>query len=141
MSLTGSEVRDSFEEALKYGQLIRLKYYNISYGAGSYYDDDVTLTQSGTDNWISGLVQPIDASRGSYEASLVEQGKLLNNDSKVYILGNIVTSGTLKVGLGSPPTSEYSVLNDGIISWNINGEQVIKKMYLRYLTNGSLMGE
>ena len=140
MSVTGSEVRSSFEEALKYGQLVRFRYFDSSYGAGSYYDDDVTLTVSGN-IWTSGLAQPVDASRGSYEAVLVEQGKLLSNDIKLYVKGDVNTSGIIRVGLGSPPTGEYSVLDDGVISWNINGEQVIKKLYLRRLPTGSLVGE
>ena len=140
MGITGSEARKDFEEVLAYGQPSRIKYYDTSYGAGSYYDDDVTLTLSGT-TWITGLVQPVTAGRGSSEAVLVQQGQLLTNDSKIYVTGTVDTSGIIKIGLGSPSINEYSVVGDGITSWNINGEIIYKKIFVRLLTNGSLVGE
>ena len=141
MANIGSDFKEGFEEVLKYGQLIRIKYFNPSYGAGSYYDDDITLTQSGSDLWISGVVQPIDASRGSSDTVLLEQGKILTNDTKLYVEGATNTSGTFKIGLGSPPSSEYSILREGIITWDVNAEPIVNKLYIRRLTNGSLMGE
>lgn len=130
--------------ALDYGQQLRIKYYNVSYGgAGSYYDDNITLTQSGADFWSSGIVLPINSSRGSNDAVLVEQGLLLTNDTKLYIQGSIDTSGIIKIGLGSATTmvNEYSILDDGIIKYSVNQVDVLKKIYLRRLTNGSLIGE
>ena len=141
MANVGSDFKDGFNEVLQYGQLVRFRYFNSSYGAGSYYDDDVTLTQSGSDLWISGVVLPIDQSRGSSDAVLLEQGKILTNDTKLYIEGLIDTSGTFKVGLGSPPANEYSSLVDGIIEWKVNDESVVNKLYIRRLTTGSLAGE
>ncbi len=141
MANIGSDFKEGFEEVLQYGQLVRIRYFNPTPGAGSYYDDNESLTQSGTDLWISGVVQPIDASRGSSDATLMEQGKLLTNDTKLYIDGLINTSGTLKFGLGSPPTNEYSVLPEGVIDWSVNEEPIVSKVYLRVLTNGSLAGE
>ena len=133
-----NELQTTFDEVLKYGDLVRLKYYNVSF-VGSYYDDGVTLTQSGSDLWASGLIQPIGAS----DSVLLQQGKILNDDVKVYIGGNIQTSGLgpIKVGLGSPPT-EHTILSDGqTIQWDVNGSAIYKKMYCRYLTNGSFVGE
>ena len=141
MSNVGSDFVNGFNELLKYGQLVRLKYYNTSYGAGSYYDDDISLTQSGSDVWVSGIVQPIDASRGSDEAILFEHGNLLTSDSKLYLAGSVNTSGILKIGLGSPPVNEYSMLDAGNISWSVNDASVVNKVYIRNLTNGSLIGE
>ena len=141
MANVGSDFKEGFEEVLQYGQLVRLKYFNPTYGAGSYYDDDETLTQSGTDLWISGVVQPIDASRGSSDAILMEQGRLLTNDTKLYIEGEVNTSGVVKIGLGSPPTNEYSILPEGVIDWSVNAESIVNKVYLRRLTTGSLAGE
>jgi len=141
MGNVGSDFVEGFNEVLKYGQLVRLKYFNTSFGAGSYYDDDVTLNQSGSDLWISGIVLPIDRARGSSDAMLLEQGKLLSNDTKLYLEGYIDTSGTFKVGLGSPPTGEYSVIPEGIIDWKVNTESVVNKLYVRRITTGSLMGE
>ena len=141
MGNTGSELKQDFEEILTYGQQVRFRYFNESYGAGSYYDDDVSLTQSGDDLWVSGLVQPIDQSRGSSDAVLLEQGKILNDDSKLYVMGTVGTSGTYKIGLGSPVANDYSPLNTGVISWTINDEPIYYKVYIRQLTTGSLMGE
>ena len=131
-------------EALKFGQLVRLKYYNVGYGAGSYYDDDIILTQSGVDLWTSGVILPITTQQGSSESILVEQGKLLTNDTKLYIDGRIPTSGTIKIGLGSYANMsgcEYSLLGDGINQWNVNDISILKKLYIRRLTNGSFIGE
>ena len=141
MANVGSDFKEGFEEVQKYGQLVRLKYFNSSFGAGSYYDDDEVLTQSGTDLWISGVVQPIDQSRGSNDAGLIEQGELLSNDTKLYIEGTIGTSGALKIGLGSPPSNEYSIIDKGVVSWSVNDEPIVKKVYIRRLTTGSLPGE
>lgn len=143
MSVSANELIKEVKEILKYGEPIRFKYYEVSYGAGSYYDDDTSLTQSGGAFWASGLFQPIDASRGSVDAILLQQGKILMNDSKVYVLGSVQTSGLgpVKVGLGSPDFEEYEVLVDGTIPWSINGSIVYKKIYIRFLTNGSFIGE
>ncbi len=57
----------------------------------------------------------------------------------------IQTSGLaqIKVGMvGSPTTRQYQILNDGqTISWGVNGSVVCKKMYIRFLPNGSFVGE
>jgi len=141
MGNIGSDFKDGFSEVLKFGQLVRIKYFNQSYGAGSYYDDDVTLTQSGSDLWISGVVLPIDQSRGSSDSILLQQGKVLTNDTKLYIEGLINTSGTIRIGLGSPPANEYNSLVDGIIEWKVNDEAVVNKLYIRRLPTGSIIGE
>jgi len=136
-----SDFQNGVAEALKFGQQIRIKYYGVGYGAGSYYDDDVTLTQSGTNFWTSGVILPISNGRGSSEAVLLEQGKLLINDTKLYIDGSINVSGTLKIGLGSPVTGEYSLLGEGVKQWSVNETSILKKLFIRKLITGSLVGE
>ena len=131
-------------EALKFGQQIKIRYYDVGYGAGSYYDDDVILTESGTALWTSGVVLPISNKFGSSDSVLLEQGKILNNDTKLYIDGSVDTSGTIKIGLGSgvgSPLGEYSLLAEGVTKWNVNQTPILKKLYVRRLTNGSLIGE
>ena len=131
-------------EALAFGQQVRIKYYNTGFGAGSYYDDDVTLTQSGSNLWTSGVILPITGTRGSNDAILIEQGKLLSNDTKLYIQGSVDTSGTIKIGLGSYTNMsgcEYSLLSEGVSEWNVNATPVLKKLYIRLLPTGSLTGE
>ena len=139
------ELITDIDGVLSYGEKVRFKYYNVGYGAGSYYDDSVSLTQSGTDFWTSGLTTPIDSRSGGYDALLLQQGKVLMEDKKLYIRGSVQTSGLgpIKIGMvGSPPTREYEILNDGqTIGWGVNGSMVYKKCYVRYLTNGSFVGE
>ncbi len=143
MANIGSDFKDGLNEVLKFGQLVRFRYFSSTAGAGSYYDDNITLTQFGSDLWVSGIPLPIDTSRGSSDAVLVEQGYLLTNDTKLYIEGTINTSGAYKIGFpsGNPPTNEYGVLPDGVVTWNIGGEGIVNKLYLRRLTTGSLAGE
>ena len=138
-----TSLRTEVEQVLKNGTQLRFRYFNVAYpGAGSYYDDDTTLTQSGTDFYTSGLIFPINSKQGSTDALLVEQGLLLDNDSKVYVVGTVETSGLFKVGIGSPQistSSQFAVIPEGIHSYQINGSPVYKLMYLRQLTNGSLV--
>ena len=141
-----SEVYKSFDNLINnYGERVRFKYYTVGYGAGSYYDDDVTLTQYGSDLWISGIVQPINSTSNSQEALLLEQGKILLDDKKLYVNGSANTSGLgpIKIGMaGSPPTNEYQILGDGqVIEWSITGSPVYKKVYIRALNSGSFIGE
>ncbi|RLG00040.1 MAG: hypothetical protein DRN49_03535 [Thaumarchaeota archaeon] len=135
-------LRNDIDNIIKEGgDQIRIRYFNIS-GASSAYDDDVVLTKSGNDVWTSGLIQPIDSQRGSNEAVLVEQGKLLNDDLKLYINGSINTSGAFKIGLGSPIREEYGLATEGgVTAWRVENDIVYKKIYLRRLATGSLMGE
>ena len=139
------EVKQGVNEVLRYGEQIRLKYYSQSFGAGSYYDDDVTYTQSGTDYWTSGLVNPIDSRLGGHDALLLQNGKILYDDKVVYVDGIVQTSGLgpIKIGMnGSPTTQQYQILNDGqITTWTLNGSPIYKKIYVRFLTNGSFVGE
>ena len=130
---------------LGYGEQVRFKYYNQTIlGGGSYYDDAVTLTQSGTDFWTSGLIQPLDTSRGRNESLLLQQGKILYDDKKLYVNGSVQTSGLglIKVGTGSPVTNEYQILNEGqVVYWTLNSKPIYKKCFIRILTNGSFVGE
>jgi len=141
------DFQNGVTEALLYGQQIRFRYFNIV-DIGEYYDDNVQLTISGNDFWTSGVVLPISNSRGSSDAVLLEQGKIIMNDTKLYIAGDINTSGTWKLGLGSnetgspvPITGEYSLLSEGTMKWDVNATPILKKLYIRKLTTGSLMGE
>ena len=135
-----SDFQTGVNEALKYGQQIRIKYYNIV-EIGEYYDDDIRLTQSGVDFWTSGVILPLNGERGSSDAVLLEQGKVLTNDTKLYIDGSVGTSGTIKIGLGNPIDGEYSLLSEGVAKWDVNQTPILKKLYIRRLTTGSLMGE
>lgn len=138
-----SELQSDINQILSYGEQIRIKYYNLIYGASDYYDDDTTLTLSGA-TWTSGIILPIDSRTGGYDALLLQQGKVIVDDKKIYVVGTVQTSGLapIKIGIGSPPTKEYQVLEDGHnIQWSLNGSPVYKKIYVRFLPNGSFIGE
>lgn len=142
--MTVNELRADIEEALTYGQQLRFKFYSLSYVSGNDYDDNVTYVQSGTDLWVSGLVQPIDKKPNGTDSTLLEQGLIKVDDKKIYVLGTTQTSGLspVKIGLGSPVTGEYEILNQGqTIEWDAFGSTIYKKVYARFLTNGSFIGE
>ena len=123
------------------GTVLRVRYFNYSIigNAGSYYDDAITLTLSGT-TYTSGLHTPVGNS--GMDAILKHQGKILEDDSKFYIPGNVQTSGLITIGIGSPPPSsprEYSIVPVGTIGKSINDGTIYKVVYGRFLTNGSLL--
>ena len=142
MTVTASGLQYDFQQALKYGEKVRIRYFSIS-GGSAIYDDDGVLTQTGTDTWTSGLVQPVAPTRSSQDSVLLAQGKILQNDLKMFVDGAVDTSGLWRVGVGSanPPAREYSLLPEGIIAHGINGSIVYKTCYIRYLSNGSMFGE
>ena len=79
---------------------------------------------------------------GTQDAVLMQQGKLLNNDRRLYVAGSVDTSGLWKLGIGSPTGDEYSLATDGgVTAWSIADTDIYKKIYLRRLTNGSLAEE
>jgi len=142
--MTVNELRTDIEEVLAYGNQLRFKFYSLSYVSGNDYDDNVTYLQSGADLWVSGLIQPIDKKPFGTDATLLEQGKVKVDDKKVYVLGTTQTSGLapVKIGIGSPVTGEYEILNQGqTVQWDAYGGAVYKKIYARFLTNGSFIGE
>ena len=140
MAVPGAQLLQDFEtQFFPYSETVKIKYYNQAI-AGSYYDDDATLTLSGT-SFVSGLPQPVRDVNGTAEAFLMEQGKVLRNDLKLYIQGSVPLSGVIKVGLGSPNYIEYGLVPDGITQWEMNNITVYKKVFLRNLTTGSLIGE
>jgi hypothetical protein len=144
MTALSDEFKSAFTETLGVtGEQIRLKYYNQQVTGD--YDDDVTLTQSGTDLWISGAVQPISSKQFSSDSLLLEQGKILLDDKKIYVNGSVQTSGLgpIKIGMnGSPTTEQYQILNEGqVTQWDLNGIAIYKKLFVRYLNTGSFIGE
>ena len=136
------DLQKDFNQILAYGDQVRFKYYNQS--LTGEYDDDTTLSQSGTDLWTSGLIQPISSSQYNSDAIILQQGKVLLDDTKLYVPGVVQTSGLgqIKIGLGSPVREEYQILGDGqITEWSVNGTPIYKKIYARILNGGSFVGE
>jgi len=128
----------------KAGKIIRVRYYTMT--IGSVWDDDTTLTEvTGSEVWTSGIVLPLDNRPSSADSLLVEQGKLTNQDQRLYVHGSLVLTGSefkTKIQLGSSTTAEtYSIIEPGAITYEAQGQQIYKKVYIRRLTTGSLMGE
>jgi len=137
-----NQLISDFNQILQYGEQVRFKYYTQS--LTGEYDDDIILTQSGTDYWTSGFSQPIKSNEYTSEGVLLQQGKIFFDDKKLYVDGNVPTSSLsqIKVGLGSPVSKEYQVLGDNqITAWEVNGTPIYKKLYIRYLNTGSFIGE
>ena len=123
------------------GKTERIKYYTQT--IGSVWDDDVALTQSGTNLWLNAIVLPLD-NRNSEDAYLMEQGKVTDKDKKIFINGSVLLqtgSTSVKIQIGSPTGEQFYIIPDGVklASWGTT--DVFKKVYLRKLQNGSLYGE
>ena len=122
-----------------YGVPMRIRYF-VPSGGSTVYDDDMTLTKSGNDLWVSGVYQNFGNSAA--DAVLREQGKILQDDTKIYLLGTVNTSGVWRIGIGgSPPTREYAWLPDGADNYDVQANTIYKCIHVRYLPTGSLYGE
>lgn len=118
-------------------QQILIKKYSQTINSGSY-DDEVAYTDSGSE-YVSGLVFPIKNKMGSAEALLLEQGKLTTKDKALFIGGSHAFSGNVIFGLGSPSPSEfYTLIPDGVHTYNVNGSIVYSKIWMRLSIAGSL---
>jgi len=126
----------------KAGQHTRLRYFNET--IGSVWDDDVSLAISGNDLWVTGVIFPLNNSKGSVDSLLLEQGKLITSDKKIFLAGSIYLTGSdlqLKVQIGSPTGENYQLVADGGTVQEFNGINIYKRAFIRRLTNGSLIGE
>jgi len=141
-----SKLQNGFQKLLdKAGKQICIRRFNVT--IGSVWDDDINLT-SGTnfETWTSGIVLPIKGKFGSSESMLMEQGKLIDGDVKLFVSGNINFTGIgsyiIRVGIGSPPNIEYQPVPLGVIKQEVAGVDIYKKAYFRrILDTGSYLGE
>ena len=126
------------------GKQISIKY--LTAVTGSIYDEADTLAVSGAEVWTSGIVFGLNPN-SSEENLLLEQGKIGIEDKRLYTAGNLMFSqrtGSIlqtKIGLGSPNTDWFSIIPLGVDAEEVNDVNVYKKIYIRRLTNGSLIGE
>ena len=123
------------------GNVFRVRYYTET--IGSVWDDDRTLAKSGNDVYTSGIFLNIDATRGSADQILLEQGRIQYNDSKIYIGSQInTTSGalvfTIAISGASSVEKVYKEITPGMIMPQYFANNIYKKLYVRYLDNGSL---
>jgi len=125
------------------GTPIRVQYFEHVYD--DVYDDSSILTQSGGDLWTSGVILPILQSNSS-EAILVEQGKLLLDDKKLFVHGSLTFVGselTASIRLGSPGNEsdkQYSLLNFNR-RVEVSNTPIYRQVYIRAIGGtGSLYG-
>ena len=138
--MAGSMYDDVKSLIEKRGQAVRFRYFNETFNTGSY-DSDSVLTQSGTDLWVSGFPQSLATTQGSDDSVLLQQGKILTNDLKLYVQGEIDTETIFKLQIGSPTGENYSMIEAGVDAPLLNGSPMYRKIFLRRLTTGSLFGE
>lgn len=122
------------------GQPMRIRYYDDS-TIGSVWDDERTITKSGADLYVSGIIQTVNTAKGSSDAFLVEEGRILYSDSKIFIGGSIqTTSGTRIFTIGPSGTADlvFREISPGINVPIYQGIDTMKAVYLRLLANGSL---
>lgn len=135
--VSSSFFNNGLEFLFKYGNQINIKLINYSFTT-SDYDDVTTKTVTGS-FFTSGVEFPIRSKFGSEEALLMEQGKLSTQDKIVFIGSATVNTSGLIIGIGSPnPTAYYTIIPDGVRAYNINGNILYQKLYLRQTIPGSL---
>ena len=126
-----------------FAKIMKINYFTQSYD--DVYDNQEYLTLSGA-VWISGIVLPIQKLNGTSDYVLQQQGRLQDNDLKLFVSGNINLGGSLspmRIQMGSPTanTDSYSVVDTGIHNWESQGTSIFKKAIIRKIQGGSLIGE
>ena len=114
------------------GLSITVNILSYTFSSGSY-DDDVVKTLTGS-FITSGLLFPIKSKFGSEESLLLEQGKILTKD-KVLYTGSVNISGNQIIDIKG---DKYTIIPDGIQSWDCAGSTIYNKMFLRHTITGSL---
>jgi len=135
-----SELRSEVDNMVRNGVVISFSYYIGSYYADSY-DNAGSVYKSGNTLYCSGLFFPISNTKGSNDAVFLQQGLIKTDDRKIYLNGSVVTSGRLKIGIGSPSSVFYTLSDAGAVSHDIEGDSVYKCLYVKFLPLGSLYGE
>src|SRR3990167_3551074 len=134
IEITASGLRQDVAQIISYGSNCRFKYYNRNYpGGGSYYDTG-SLVKSGNDFWTSGLVQPIGAPQTPFHFA---EGQVDKSDVHLFVLGTVGVSGVFKVGIGSPPRKEYSVIENGVQEHRVADDVIYYRLGLKTLPTGS----
>lgn len=140
--MIATNLQNGFQKVLdRAGTQIRIRRYTET--IGSVYDDDVTLAFS-SDTWTSGIVLAVKGKGGSFESVLMEQGKLVDGDIKLFVSGAVTftdVGSIVKVGIGSPVTKEYTPIPIGIKKQSVSSVDIYRKGYFRQINNGSLIGE
>lgn len=124
---------------------IRVQYFTQV--VDEVYDDSDYLVKSGNDLWTSGVIFPLSNKPGHTDSILVEQGKLINSDSKLYLHGSLLLTGSemnVKITIGSPPSTDtnYLILPPGTTGWQVSNVPIYKVVYVRKIGGtGSMLNE
>jgi len=119
----------------KAGKPIRLRYFLG--GVGSVWDDEVTYAEvTDFEVWTSGVVMAIDNKQGSEDLNLLEQGKLTNQDLKLYVNGSLNFGGgdyKITIGMNGSPTQtdNFEIIPIGGIPYEVEATEIYKKVYIR----------
>ena len=137
MVLAAELQTDFINTVQEYGTNVRLIQYIDSYSGNSY--DDAYLTASGTTFWTWGRIDPITSNTTGDEKKLIAAGKLLMNDSKLFLPGSYDSVDVYtQFGLGSPtPSNVYTMIEKGKVPYSVAGSTIFNKIYVRILNNGS----
>jgi hypothetical protein len=136
--VSAASLQFEFSKAVEeFGSKMRFQYF-VASGAAANYDDNVAYTQTGSTVWCNGIINIMTSTQGSNDAILLERGRVLQSDLKVYVGGSINTSGIFTVGLGSPVTQVYTIIPQGTDAPMVDNTPIYKMMFLRALTTGSL---
>ena len=116
------------------GTRIRVQYFTQV--EDEVYDDASILVQSGGDLWTSGVIFPLSNQPGHSDSILLEQGKLINSDSRLYLHGSLLLTGSelsVKITVGSPAgvDTNYLVMTPGMTSYQVSNIPVYKVVYIR----------
>ncbi len=128
---------NGFNELLPYGTQISITSFTGSLSSADYDDVQTYVAESGP-TWTSGILLSVKNKFGSEDAILMEQGKLLTKDKKLYIAGDVDVSGNVLIGVGSPTSDYFSIIPNGVKTPALNGEEIYKKVYIRYNQGGSV---
>jgi len=132
-----TDINTIFRNGLNFlqSQGINTTITQINYTISDSDYDDVTTQTIGGSGTISGLVFPVRGTQGSYEAMLLEQGKIRTNDKHLYLLGSINLSGNLIFDING---EKYTLIPDGIRVWENAGSHIYSEAFVRFVVGGSL---
>ena len=144
---SSNDLKNDFDDAVsEHGEMVRFRFFSQALaGAGSSFDDNMNLVQSGTDLWLPGMPQPVNK-RGIDSSSVgvkQERGRDQMADTFLFVTGSLTFDENIpfKVNIGSGTVNEHSLLPGGANTWPVAGVNIYNKLSLRFLPGGSLSGE